>query len=127
MNHSVFSKDAPAAAGPYSHAVWAGHLLYLSGQLGVDPETSMLAEGVEAQARLALQNIKTVLASAGLTMGNVVKTTVFLKNMGDFAAINAIYAEAFGENKPARSCIAVAELPRGGLFEIEAVAQADKP
>jgi len=121
-NESVFSKEAPAAAGPYSHAVWAGRYLYLSGQLGVDPETNALVEGVETQARLALANLKTVLASAGLTMDDVVKTTVFLKNMGDFAAINAIYTEAFGKNKPARSCVAVAELPRGGLFEIEAVA-----
>jgi len=122
MIKSIFSKKAPDAAGPYSHAVQAGSFYYLSGQLGIDPQTNLLVDGVEAQARQAMQNIRTVLASAGLTMDAVVKTTVFLKNMGDFAAINVIYAEAFGENKPARSCVAVAELPRGGLFEVEAVA-----
>lgn len=121
-NKSIFSKEAPAAAGPYSHAVQTGPFYYLSGQLGVDPQTNALADGAEAQARQALENLQSVLASAGLTMDDVVKTTVFLKNIGDFAAINIIYAEAFGENKPARSCVAVAELPRGGLFEIEAVA-----
>ena len=121
-NNSIYSKEAPAAAGPYSHAVQAGPFYYLSGQLGIDPQTNVLADGVEAQARQALENLRLVLASAGLTMDDVVKTTVFLKNMSDFATINAIYAEAFGETKPARSCVVVAELPRGGLFEIEAVA-----
>ena len=122
MKNFVFSKEAPAAGGPYAHAVWAGQYLYLSGQLGMDPETNELLEGVSAQARRAFENLQAVLATAGLTMDDVVKTTVFLKNIGDFATINAIYADAFGENKPARSCVAVAELPRGGLFEIEAVA-----
>jgi 2-iminobutanoate/2-iminopropanoate deaminase len=122
MKKSIFSKEAPDAAGPYSHAVQAGSFYYLSGQLGIDPDSGELLDGVEAQARQALQNIKTVLASAGLTMDDVVKAIVFLKSMGDFAAINVIYAEAFGENKPARSCVAVAELPRGGLFEVEVVA-----
>ena len=122
MKRSIFSKEAPAAAGPYSHVVQAGSFFYVSGQLGIDPASGTLLDGVEAQARQALQNIRTVLASAGLTMDDVVKATVFLKNMGDFATINVIYAEAFGENRPARSCVAVAELPRGGLFEIEVVA-----
>ena len=90
--------------------------------MGLNPETNELPEGVSAQARRALENIKAVLKAAGLTMDNVVKTTVFLANMGDFATINAIYADAFGEHKPARSCVAVKELPRGGLFEMEAVA-----
>lgn len=121
-NKSIFSKEAPAAAGPYSHAVCADHFLYVSGQLGIYPETNELAQGVEAQARQALQNLRFVLASAGLSIDDVVKTTVFLKNISDFATINAIYAEAFGETKPARSCVAVADLPRGGMFEIEAVA-----
>lgn len=121
-NTPVFSPLAPAAVGPYAHAVWAGKHLYLSGQLGLDPETNTLAEGVEAQARRALENMKNVLETAGLTLAHVVKTTVFLRSMGDFAAINAIYADVFGDNKPARSCVAVADLPRGGLFEIEAVA-----
>ena len=122
MKKLINSFKAPAAAGPYSHAVQAGPFFYLAGQLGIDPETNALLDGVEAQARQALQNIRTVLVSAGLTMDDVVKATVFLKNMSDFAAINVIYAEAFGENKPARSCVAVAELPRGGLFEVEVVA-----
>jgi len=122
-NEFIFAPGAPAAAGPYSHAVKAGKTVYLSGQLGLEPETGALKEGVEAQARQALLNLKAVLSAAGLGMEDVVKTTVFLADMGDFATINAIYAEAFGNTKPARSCVAVAALPRGGLFEIEAVAR----
>lgn len=120
-NTPIFSPSAPTAAGPYAHAVRSGNHLYTSGQLGVDPLTNALEEGVEAQARRALKNMKAVLETAGFSLEHVVKTTVFLKNMSDFATINAIYAEVFGDNKPARSCIAVAELPRNGLFEIESV------
>ncbi len=121
-NRMILSPKAPAAVGPYSHAVLADRTLYVSGQLGLDPVSGALAEGVEAQAETALANLKAVLEAGGMTMDDVVKTTVFLKNMGDFAAINAIYARAFGDNKPARSCVEVAALPKGGLFEIEAVA-----
>lgn len=124
-NEFIIADDAPAAVGPYSHAVKAGKVLYTSGQLGLDPVTGELVEGVEAQARVALSNLKAVLAAAKMGMEDVVKTTVFLKDMGDFAAINAIYAEAFGDTKPARSCVAVASLPKGGLFEIEAIARSN--
>lgn len=121
-NTPIFSPSAPKAAGPYAHAVKAGNHLYLSGQLGIDPMTGTLADGVEAQAHRALENMKLVLETAGMGLEHIVKTTVFLKNMTDFAAINAIYTEVFGDNKPARSCVAVAELPLHGLFEIESVA-----
>ena len=122
-NEFIIADGAPAAVGPYSHAVKAGKVLYVSGQLGLDPVTGELVEGVEAQARIALANLKTVLEAAKMGLDDVVKTTIFLKDMGDFAAINAIYAEVFGETKPARSCVAVAALPKGGLFEIEAIAR----
>lgn len=123
MDHSfIIAEGAPAAVGPYSHAVLVGGTVYVSGQLGIDPATGDLAQGVEAQARVALDNLKTVLAAVQMELSDVVKTTVFLQRMSDFAAINAIYAEIFGETKPARSCVAVAELPKGALFEIEAIA-----
>ena len=122
-NEFIIAEGAPAAVGPYSHAVKSGKTLYVSGQLGLDPVTGELVEGVEEQARVALKNLKTVLAEAKMDMEDVVKTTVFLKEMSDFAAVNAIYAEAFGDTKPARSCVAVAALPKGGLFEIEAIAR----
>lgn len=121
-NEPIFAKSAPAAVGPYSHAVRVGKTLYTSGQLGINPNTGDLVEGVGEQARVALENLAAVLAAAGLSMDDVVKTTVFLKDMGDFAQINEIYAKAFGDAKPARSCVAVASLPKGGLFEIEAIA-----
>ena len=121
-NEYIIAQNASAAVGPYSHAASAGNTLYISGQLGLEPATGNLLEGVEAQATQALKNLKSVLAAADMDLSDVVKTTVFLVDMGDFAAINAIYAQAFGETKPARSCVAVAALPKGGLFEIEAVA-----
>jgi 2-iminobutanoate/2-iminopropanoate deaminase len=118
----IETTDAPAAIGPYSQAILAGNTLYTSGQLGVDPVTGELAQGVEAQARQALTNLSAVLAKAGAGLGNVVKTTVFLADMDDFAAVNAIYGEAFGSQFPARSCVQVARLPKNGLVEIEAIA-----
>lgn len=121
-NSYIFADGAPEAVGPYSHAVKSGDMLFTSGQLGLDPISGELAIGVEAQARLALSNLKAVLAAAGMNMSDVIKTTVFLTDMGDFAVINVIYAEAFGDSKPARSCVAVAALPKGGAFEVEAVA-----
>ena len=119
---AVSTVNAPAAIGPYSQAIAAGDFVYLSGQLGVDPATGNLENGVEAQAERAIANMKAILAEAGLDISRVIKTTVFLKDMGDFAAVNAIYAKHFQQPYPARSCVQVAELPKGGLVEIEAVA-----
>ena len=119
MIHTV---HAPAAIGPYSQAVLTGGLLLTSGQLGLDPETGTLPEGVEAQAAQALENIGAILTEAGYERTDVVKTTIFIRNMGDFAAVNRIYAGFFGAPKPARSCVEVSALPKGGLVEIEATA-----
>ena len=122
MNKTITAAKAPAAVGPYCHAKLAGNTLYCSGQLGLIPENGALAEGVEAQAKQALDNLGAVLKAAGMDYCDVVKTTVFLADMGDFAAINAIYADYFKVEPPARSCVQAAALPKGGLFEIEAVA-----
>jgi len=124
MKNIISTKNAPAAIGPYSQAVQVGDLVFLSGQLGVNPETGDFAQGgVEAQTRQAFENIKAVLAEAGLTMDNVVKTTVFLQDMNDFAAMNGVYATYFTEGSyPARSAVQVAKLPKGGLVEIESIA-----
>ncbi len=121
-NQVITAKNAPAAVGPYSHAVLAGNTLYTSGQLGLDPAIGALPEGVCAQAEAALKNLGAVLAAAGMDYCDVVKTTVFLADMGDFAAINEIYAGYFKGDCPARSCVQVAALPKGALFEIEAIA-----
>ena len=118
----IHTVHAPAAVGPYSQAVLTGGLLLTSGQLGLNPETEILPEGVEAQAAQALQNIGAILAEAGYERTDVVKTTIFIRNMGDFAAVNRIYAGFFGDHKPARSCVEVSALPKGGLVEIEATA-----
>ena len=122
MNKTITAPNAPAAVGPYCHAKLAGNTLYTSGQLGLIPATGELPQGVEAQAAQALDNLKAVLAAAGMDLSDVVKTTVFLADMNDFAAINAVYAKYFTGEAPARSCVQVAALPKGGLFEIEAVA-----
>ena len=122
MNLIITAPNAPAAVGPYCHAKLAGNTLYTSGQLGLIPATGELPQGVEAQATQALDNLSAVLAAAGMTCADVVKTTVFLADIGDFAAINAIYAKYFPGEAPARSCVQVAALPKGALFEIEAVA-----
>ena len=122
MNLIITAPNAPAAVGPYCHAKLAGNTLYTSGQLGLIPATGELPQGVEAQATQALDNLSAVLAAAGMTCADVVKTTVFLADMGDFAAINAIYAKYFPGEAPARSCVQVAALPKGALFEIEAIA-----
>ncbi|NJP41451.1 hypothetical protein HCH52_10360 [Oscillospiraceae bacterium HV4-5-C5C] len=124
-NKSIISSQAPAAVGPYVHAVEVSapqKTVYVSGQLGLIPATGVLPEGVEAQAEQALSNLTAVLAESGLSLADVVKTTVFLADMADFSAINSIYARCFGDNKPARSCVAVKTLPKDALFEIEAVA-----
>ncbi len=121
-NKVIHTDSAPAAVGPYVQAIQAGNILFSSGQLGLIPETGALPEGVEAQTRQSLANIKAILDEAGYDVSDVVKTTVFIKNMGDFTAVNAIYAEFFGDSKPARSCVEVAKLPKDGLVEIEFVA-----
>lgn len=122
MNHTVNSPKAPAAIGPYCHGKVAGSVLFTSGQLGLEPETGVLPQGVEAQTKQALQNLSSVLEAAGYALADVVKTTIFLQNMDDFAKVNQVYAQFFPENPPARSCVAVAALPKGGLVEIEAIA-----
>ena len=122
MNQTISASNAPAAVGPYCHAKLAGNTLYTSGQLGLIPATRELPAGVEAQARQALDNLGAVLKAGGMDFCDVTKTTVFLADINDFAAINAIYAEYFTGEAPARSCVQVAALPKGALFEIEAVA-----
>jgi len=124
MNKKVITSDkAPKAIGPYSVAIRTGDLVFTSGQLGLDPATgSLVPGGIEAETRQALTNLRHVLADAGSGLERVVKTIVFLKDMADFAKMNAVYAEFFTENPPARSTIQAAALPKGGAVEIEAVA-----
>ena len=120
---AINTTHAPAAIGPYSQAVEANGFVYVSGQLPIDPSTGAFAEGgIQAEARQCLTNIKNILEAAGYTLNDVVKTTVLLADIADFAAMNAVYAEYFNENKPARACFAVKDLPRGALVEIEAIA-----
>lgn len=119
----ISTKKAPAAIGPYSQAIRVGNLVYTSGQIPIDPATGNFAEGgIKAQTRQSLLNLKAILEEAGLSMNNVVKTTVFMADMNDFAEMNAVYAEFFSEPYPARSAVAVKSLPKGALVEIEAVA-----
>ena len=117
---------APAAIGPYSQAVAVDGLLFCSGQLGLDPATGELVEGVEAQAERALRDLGAVLDAAGAAWADVVKTTIFLADIGDFAAVNAVYGRFMPDPPPARSTIQVAALPKGGLVEIEAIARRAK-
>jgi 2-iminobutanoate/2-iminopropanoate deaminase len=122
MTRQVISTiHAPAAIGPYSQAIKTESFVFASGQLGLDPQTGKLVEGVEAQARQALANLAAVLQSAGTNMDQIVKTTIFLTNLADFATVNAVYAKAFTGTPPARSTVQVAALPLGGLVEIEAI------
>lgn len=118
----ISTPNAPAAIGPYSQAVRVGAALYTSGQLGLDPATGTLPEGVEAQTRQSLSNIGAILDAAGYAVTDVVKTTVFIRSMDDFACVNAVYSAFFGDHKPARSCVEVSRLPKDGLVEIEVVA-----
>ena len=119
---AVSTAGAPSAIGPYSQAVASGELVACSGQLGLDPTTGELVEGVEAQAERALRNLAAVLDAAGCSMSDVIKTTIFLADIADFAAVNAVYARHMTDPPPARSTFAVAALPKGGLVEIEALA-----
>ena len=118
----IYSPKAPKAIGPYSHAVRVGNFVHTAGQLGLDPQTNELVEGIEAQTRQALQNQAHVLEAAGTSLRNVVKTTVFLQDMGEFAKMNAVYGEFFPQDPPARSTVQAAALPKGGRVEIECVA-----
>ncbi len=122
MKQTISAQNAPAAIGPYCHAKLVGGMLFTSGQLGLDPATGELAQGIEAQTRQSLENIGAVLAAAGMEYGDVVKTTVFLANMEDFGLVNTIYAGYFSDDPPARSCVAVKTLPKNALVEIEVVA-----
>ena len=123
MKTVISTTAAPAAIGPYSQAVKAGGMLYISGQLPIDVSTGAFAEGgIAGQTRQSLENVRAVLAQAGLGLENVIKTTVFLKNMNDFTAMNEVYAEFFPCEPPARSAVEVARLPKDALVEIEAIA-----
>jgi 2-iminobutanoate/2-iminopropanoate deaminase len=121
---AVETSGAPAAIGPYSQAIRNGELVVTAGQIGADPASGELAEGVAAQAERALRNLTAVLDAAGTTPERVIKTTIFLADMGDFAAVNEVYARHFSAPYPARSTVAVAGLPKGALVEIEAIALA---
>ena len=122
MKQVIFSEKAPAAVGPYSHAIDCGNLVFLSGQVPLIPETGMIAEGgIEGQARQMFSNIQSVLESCGLTFDHVVKTTVFITDLKNFNVFNEIYAEYFPKDPPARSCVQVAALPKGALVETECI------
>ncbi|HEY54277.1 MAG TPA: RidA family protein [Caldilineae bacterium] len=123
MNREIVHTDnAPAAVGPYSQAVKTANMVFTAGQIGLDPQTGKLRNGLEAQTRQVLVNLEAVLHAAGASMAHIVKTTIFLTDMADFATVNAIYANAFDAAPPARSTVAVAALPLGALVEIEAIA-----
>lgn len=120
----ICTKNAPAAVGPYSQAIDCGDFVFLSGQIPLVPETGLLAKGgLEAQAHQMFANIQAVLAEAGMSLSNVVKTTVFMTDLSQFAAFNAIYAEYFKAPYPARSCVEVSALPKGVLVECELIAK----
>lgn len=123
MKKAIHTEQAPQAIGPYSQAVQVGNLLFTSGQLGLDPKSGQLPETVTEQAKASLQNVKAIVEAAGGSLENVVKTTVFLKDMNDFAAVNEIYASFFSQPFPARSAVEVARLPKDALVEIEVIAQ----
>ena len=119
----ISTPNAPAALGPYSQAIVANGMVYCSGQIPIDPATNTIhAETIEEQTRQAITNLKNVLEAAGSGLDKVVKTTVFISDMNDFAALNAVYAELFGDSKPARSCVQAARLPKDVKVEIEAIA-----
>ena len=123
MKKNVTAAGAPAAIGPYSHAVSIGDLLFTSGQIALDPATGKLAgESIEVQAEQVLKNLEAVLNANNMTFANVIKTTVFLVDLSDFSVVNGIYASRFPENPPARSCVQVAGLPGGSKVEIELIA-----
>jgi 2-iminobutanoate/2-iminopropanoate deaminase len=120
---AIQTNGAPAALGPYSQAIRSGDFVFCSGQVGLDPATGELVDGVEAQAERALRNLQSVLDAAGLSFDDVVKTTIFLADVNDFATVNAIYARFMADPPPARSTVGVGGLPKGALVEIEAIAR----
>ena len=122
MKKIISTDKAPAAIGPYSQAIEVNGMIYTSGVIPVNPLTGEIPEGIEAQADQAIGNLAAVLGEAGTSVENVIKTTVFIKEMDDFAKVNAVYAKYFTENCPARSCVEVARLPKDVLIEIEAIA-----
>ena len=123
IRETVSTDKAPKAIGPYEQAIKAGEFIYTAGQIPIDPQTgNLIAGGIAEQTRQVLENLKAVLEAAGSSLDKVIKATVFLKNMADFAALNEVYGEYLGKAKPARSTVAVAELPRGALVEIDFVA-----
>ena len=122
MKRVISTPDAPKAVGPYSQAIEAAGTLYVSGQIPIDPVTGTMVEGVEAQAEQVLNNVGAILNAAGYTFDDVVKTTVLLEDIGDFAAVNAVYAKYYTKDMPARACFQVAALPMGAKVEIETVA-----
>ena len=123
MSQIIHTDSAPAAIGPYVQGRRLGDLVFTSGQLGIDMSTGKLAEDVEAQAHCAMKNLGEILKTQGMSYGNIIKTTVFVKDLADFAKVNAIYASYFEDGcYPARSCVEVAALPMGGLVEVEAIA-----
>ncbi|WP_291329588.1 RidA family protein [Desulfovibrio sp. UCD-KL4C] len=122
MKKVIVSEKAPAAIGCYSHAIEAGNMVFTSGQLPIDATTGKMPETAAEQAKQSLENVKHILEAAGLTMDDTVKTTVYIKNIGDFPAINEVYATYFAEPFPARSCFEVGNLPLGALVEIEVIA-----
>lgn len=119
----IESSAAPAAIGPYSQAIQSGKLLFLSGQIALDGEGQLVTGGIEAETRRVLQNLEAVLAAGGATVADVVKTTVYLVDLADFGAVNALYADCFGASRPARATVQVAALPKGALVEIDAIAR----
>ena len=124
MKKVIATKKAPAAVGPYSQAVFAGDVLFISGQIPLDPATGQLVESdIRAQAKRSMDNIGAILADAGLEFKDIVKTTILLTDIADFAAVNEVYAAYFAEDPPARACFAVTALPKGAHIEIEAIAQ----
>ena len=124
MAQVVATKDAPQAIGPYSQAIRSGGFLFSSGQIAIDPSTGQVIEGdVAAQTERVMKNLAAILKAAGLSLSSVVKTTVFLKSMGDFATMNEIYGKHFGEHRPARSTVEVARLPKDVLVEIDVIAE----
>ena len=121
---TIATEKAPAALGPYSQAIRANGMIYCSGQIPINPATGAIeAKTIEAQTAQSITNLRNVLEKAGSSLAKVVKTTVFIKNMNDFAALNKVYAELFGDTKPARSCVEVARLPKDVLVEIECIAE----
>lgn len=124
MKKVIEAKNAPGAIGPYVHATKLGNMIYASGQLGIDMATGELPATVEAQATCSLKNLEAILVEGGSSLDNVLKTTIFLADMNDFAAVNAIYGDFFKNSYPARSCVQVGRLPKDALVEIEAIAYA---